>query len=105
MDTIESLTTELRDMLDERSGHWPFKTKAKLGPSGAKKFGPPPQGARSVKKADDWVCKKKGKYVQLCRGPEGQKKIVKIDPGYKKGYNAAYRKWQASKTKKKGKKS
>jgi hypothetical protein len=43
--------------------------------------------------------------VQLCRGPEGQKKIVRINKAYKKGYNAAYRAWKASKTSKKGKKS
>ncbi len=107
MDTIESLTSELHEALsslDERSGHWPFKSKSKLGPSGAKKYGPPPGGGRTVKKQDDWVCKKKGKYVQLCKGPDGQKKIVRIDPGYKKAYNAAYRKWQASKNKKKSSK-
>lgn len=104
MDTIETLTTELRDMLDERSGHWPFMRKNKLGPSGAKKFGPPPTDSRSVKKADDWVCKKKGKYVQVCRGPEGQKKIVKIDAGYKRDYNRSYRLWVASKHKKAKKK-
>ena len=102
---IESLTNELREALsgdlEERSGHWPFKRKSKLGPSNAKKFGPPPGTSRSVKKADDWVCKKKGKYVQLCRGPNGQKKIVKIDAGYKAGYNVAYRKAQAAKGKKK----
>lgn len=99
MNLVE-MTDTLRSTLDERSQHWPFKSKAKLGPSGAKKFGPPPMKARSVKKADDWVCKKKGKYVQVCRGPEGQKKIVKIDPGYKKAYNAAYRAWKAKKKKK-----
>jgi hypothetical protein len=105
VNTIESLTTDLRGILDERSAHWPFKRKSKLGKTGVPKFGPPPSSTRSVKKADDWVCKKKGKYTQLCRGPEGQKKIVKIDAGYKKGYNAAYRKWKASQTKKKSKKS
>lgn len=104
MDTIESLTTDLRDSLNERSAHWPFKRKNKLGTTGTPKFGPPPGDTRSVKKADDWVCKKKGKYVQLCRGPEGQKKIVKIDKAYKKGYNAAYRAWKASKVKKPKKK-
>lgn len=105
MDTIETLTTELRDMLNERSAHWPFKRKSKLGKTGVPKFGPPPSSTRSVKKQDDWVCKKKGKYVQLCRGPEGQKKIVRINKAYKKGYNAAYRAWKASKTAKKSKKS
>jgi hypothetical protein len=98
---IAKLTEDLRATLDERSGHWPFKRKAKLGPSKAKKYGPPPATSRTVAKADDWVCKKKGKYVQVCRGPEGRKKVVKIDPGYKQGYNAAYRKAQAKKAKKK----
>lgn len=109
MDTLntESLTTELREALDtlsERSSHWPFKRKATLSKSGAKKFGPPPGGERSVKKQDDWVCKRKGKYVQLCKGPNGQKKIVRIDPSYKAGYNAAYRAAKAAKAAKKKKK-
>lgn len=100
MSIIAEMTRELR-ALNEKSEHNPFKHKSKIGPSGAKKYGPPPSDSRSVKKADDWVCKKKGKYVQVCRGPEGQKKIVRIDPGYKAGYNKAYRQWKA---KKKGKK-
>lgn len=102
--TIETLTSELREALDnlsERSPHWPYKRRSVLKKSGAKKFGPPPNDERSVKKQDDWVCRKKGKYVQVCKGPEGQKKIVKIDAGYKSGYNAAYRKAQAAKGKKK----
>lgn len=107
MDTIDSLselTTELRDMLDERSAHWPFKRKSTLGTTGAHKHGPPPTGTRKVSATDDWVCKRKGPYVQICRGPNGRKKRIVINSGYKKGYNHAYRAWQASKHKKAKKK-
>lgn len=108
---INTLTAQLRDILgesaelDERSQHWPFAHKSSLGPSKAKKFGPPPGSGRTVKKKDDWVCKKKGKYVQLCKGPEGRKKIVRIDPSYKASYNKAYRAAQASSNKKSKKKA
>lgn len=110
VDDISKLTTDLRDMLgedalDEKSKHWPYKNKSTLGTTGAPKHGPPPRKTRSVGQTDDWVCKKKGKYVQICRGPEGRKKLVRINKSYKKGYNKAYRAWKASQTKKsKGKK-
>ena len=102
MDSISKLTTDLRDMLgeesslDERSKHNPFKNQDTIGTTNTKKFGPPPKGTRSVSQTDDWVCKKKGKYVQLCKGPNGRKKVVRIKKGYKKKYNKAYRKWRAA---------
>jgi hypothetical protein len=106
VDDISKLTTDLRDMLgegseeslSERSKHWPFKNKGSLGTTGVKKFGPPPKGTRSVGQTDDWICKKKGKYVQICKSGD-KKKIVRIKPGYKKKYNKAYRKWLAKQKK------
>jgi intein/homing endonuclease len=65
VDNIETLTTDLRNILDERSAHWPFKRKSKLGTTGAPKFGPPPQKTRSVKKQDDWVCVAEGALVPV----------------------------------------
>lgn len=100
VNVISKLTTELKDMLsesgalDERSKHWPFKNTGTLGPTGSAKHGPPPKGTRSVSQTDDWVCKKKGKYTQICKSGD-KKKIVRIEPSYKKKYNRAYRKWLA----------
>lgn len=96
---ITKLTTDLKDMLgeselDERSKHWPFKNKGSLGTTGTPKHGPPPKGTRSVGQTDDWICKKKGKYTQICKSGD-KKKIVRIKPSYKKKYNRAYRKWLA----------
>lgn len=100
MDAISKLTTDLKDMLgeseglDERSKHWPFKNTSTLGTTGTPKHGPPPKGTRSVSQTDDWICKKKGKYTQICKSGD-KKKIVRIKPGYKKKYNKAYRAWLA----------
>lgn len=105
MEAISQLTTDLRGMLesseselplDERGKHWPFKNKDTLGKTGVPKFGPPPASTRSVKQTDDWVCKRKGKYVQICKSGD-RKKIVRINKGYKKNYNKAYRAWKSKK--------
>jgi len=101
MDDISKLTTDLRgllseDTLDEKSPHNPFSHQDTIGTTNTKKYGPPPKGTRSVSQTDDWVCKKKGPYVQLCKGPNGRRKIVRIKKGYKKKYNKAYRKWKSA---------
>lgn len=82
-----------------RTPHSPFKRMRKIGPAKTGVAKPTRRTFRGY-----WKCRKKGKNVQLCIGSEGERKTVRIEKGYKKRYNKAYRKWRAGQSKfKKGK--
>lgn len=100
MSTISERLHELRNSIEEKE-HSPYKRKGKIGPTDTPKFGPPPSDTVVHKKKNYWDCHKVGKYVQLCKGKNGEKKMVFINQGYKQSYNQAYRAWKASKQAKK----
>lgn len=84
-------------LLSERSKHWPFKRKKKLGPGPDVEF-----GTRKVSQKNDWTCKCSN-YVCACKGPEGAKKKVTINKAYKSKYNKRYKAWAVKKGKGKAK--
>lgn len=90
-----------RDVTDRSvRSHNPFKRRSTMGPTRVHAIGSPPRGTRSVGRKREWSCRKIEKYKQMCIGKpkkEGGKKrkmVVKIDPGYKRGYNKAWKQWE-----------
>jgi len=103
MSDITQLTEELRELVElelveKQSQHYPFKTKAKLGPG--------PRGGTN-RRANKWQCTC-GNYVCTCKGvggeTKGQTKQVVIGQGYKRDYNKEYKSWSKAKSKAKKKK-
>lgn len=88
---MRELAEALEQTLDEVAKHHPFKTKSNLGPGPRKetnkKTGNYQFGDKSCK---NYVCTGKNKKT-------GKAKIVRIDPAYKREYNAEYRAWRAKK--------
>jgi hypothetical protein len=74
------------EVLVEKGDHRPFKTAKSIGP------GPRHGWAHGTKhhKRDYWKCKCSN-YKCKCKGAEGEKKTVNIDPGYRSDYNAQYK--------------
>lgn len=65
------------------TSHNPFSHASTLGPG--------PRG-RVRRETNQWDCRKKGKYVQICTNTEtGRKITVRVKKGWKKAYNAEYR--------------
>lgn len=78
----------VESMLDEKTKHYPFKNKQSIGKG--------PRGSTN-KATDHWNCKCSSPYTCKCKGADGEKKTVNIDPDYKSDYNAEYRRWKAKK--------
>ena len=76
------------------TAHSPFKRAKKLGPTKVKGV----KGRVHTKKGY-WSCRGMGPYRQMCKGSDGERKLVVINRAYKKRYNAGYRKWRASASK------
>lgn len=102
---ILGLVEEVRDLLhlNEAGGdkaikgkfkkptmHNPFKYLKK-----GKSLGAAVRGSTTVpgKQRGYWRCRCMS-YTCHCKGSEGEKKIVRIDRGYKNTYNIAYRKYR-----------
>jgi len=84
------IAEEVRDVLEaRRSKYWPFKYRKVRGPG--------PRGRRD-RRQDKYVCRRRGRYVQMCRivkGPRrGRRKLIRINRAYKTRYNKIYRKWR-----------
>ena len=74
-----------------KSSHTPSENQSTNGPSGVPPY--PPRKNREVGKTGQWKCTRAGKLRQICTYlPTGRKKTVVIKPGYRKGYNKAYKK-------------
>jgi hypothetical protein len=79
-----------RDPGEDRSPHYPFKRKGRLGPGPMKE---------TNERAAKWDCECE-EYVCGCVGiseeTEGRTKTVRIDPAKKQAYNKMYREWVAA---------
>jgi hypothetical protein len=104
--SISNLVEEIRGILDLTEAGDPdkgikgkFKGGTKHNPfkrlKKGKSLGPGPKGSTAVpgKKRGYWRCRCMS-YKCLCRGTEGEKKVVMIKKGYKNTYNKLYRKWR-----------
>jgi hypothetical protein len=83
MDT--TLAEDLSNLIQEKKRS-PFKRASKIGRSVAH--------GRWKKKKDYWDCSGKN-YRYVCKGKEGEKKIITRDKDAKSAYNKAYKKYQA----------
>jgi hypothetical protein len=82
---MRKLIGEADALLEKGKEHWPYKNKSKLGPG--------PRGGENSQ-TDGWNCKC-ANYKCACKGPEGKKRTIVIDKGYKKAYNKEYKAWRA----------
>jgi hypothetical protein len=80
---MRKLIGEADELLEKGKQHWPYKSKSKLGPG--------PRGGTNAQ-TDDWNCSCSN-YSCNCKGPDGRKKRVVIDKGYKSAYNREYKSW------------
>jgi hypothetical protein len=83
LEEAEKLIEEAQRLFEVGKEHWPYKNKSTLGPG-------PLKGTN--KQSDFWDCNCSN-YRCTCKGPEGQRKIVKIKKAYKKWYNKLYKAW------------
>lgn len=85
---LDDLMREGDELIEKSADRRPFKRASSIGP------GPRHGWAHGSKhhKRDYWRCKCKN-YKCKCKGKEGEKKTVKLGPGYKSDYNAQYKQW------------
>lgn len=84
----------MKGKFKKRTGHSPYKRSRKIGAARTGVAAPTVRTWRGY-----WKCRSQGAYKQLCIGSKGERKKVRIKRGYKKKYNAAYRKWRANASK------
>jgi hypothetical protein len=102
---IHAMLNQLRSLISEAdeaessaaliqekdSKHWPFKSKAHLGPG--------PRGGENDK-TDNWECNCSS-YNCTCKGigpnNKGKTRKVRINKSYKAAYNKEYKKWRKAK--------
>ena len=88
------LIEQIETFLLEKSKHYPFKRKDKIGPG--------PRKGKNEKKGK-WTCSCKDDLC-MCDGPDGAETAFEIDKDYKKAYNAEYKKWGPQKKRRKSEK-